>query len=178
MTAAGETFRFSKLSLAGDYFRGAGGLLVSVLVIYVTGSATWALVVFGPLALLFVWFLYRTVERQLSEIELAEPGVIRRGLGERRIAWKELSELKLRFYGTRREVRNRSGGVLHMRLADERGTRISVDSGLQDFDKLVSVSASKALNRGLQMDSVTVSCLMDMGIGPFANAGAARGESS
>lgn len=176
MTAAGETFRFSKLSLAGDYFRGIGGLLVSLLVIYVTGNAVWALVVFGPLAVLFAWFLYRTVERQISEIELAEPGVIRRGLGERRIAWEELSELRLRFYGTRREVRNRSGGVLQMRLADENGTRISVDSGLLDFDKLVSVSARKALNRGLQMDSVTVNCLMDMGIGPFAKASGPQGE--
>lgn len=177
MTAAGETFRFSTLSLAGDYFRGGGGLLVSVLVIYVTDSAVWALVVFGPLAVLFVWFLYRTVERQLSEIELAEPGVIRRGLGERRIAWNDLSELRLRFYGTRREVRNRSGGVLQMRLADEGGTRISVDSGLHDFDKLVSVSARKALERGLQMDSVTVGCLIDMGIGPFSKTGDPQQES-
>jgi hypothetical protein len=170
MSGGEETFRYKRPSLAWDFFLGAGGLLVSALVIYVTDRATWSLVVFGTLAVLFCWFLFRTGEKLVGEITLAKQGVIRRGVGEQRIAWSELVEMKLRFFGSRREVRSRRGGVLQLSLKDHRGVKITTDSALSDFDRFAAACAERAIGTGLQLDSITLNCLMDLGIDPYRGA--------
>jgi len=170
MTGGEETFHYKRPSLAWDFFLGAGGLLVSALVIYVTDRATWALAVFGTLMVLFCWFLFRTGEKLVGELILVEHGVIRRGVGEQRIAWSELREMKLRFFGSRRETRSRKGGVLQLSLKDHRGVKITVDSALADFDRFAAACAEKAIGRGLQLDSITLNCLMDIGVDPYRGA--------
>lgn len=164
MTPAETTLRYGKPSLIGDYLRGGGGLLVALLALFVVPPLWWTLLIFGGLALLFTWFLFRTYEKQLSRVTLAPQGVILRVFRERRLAWQELVAMTLRFYGTRREVRNREGGFLQLKLADSGGQKMVFDSSLEGFDRLAEEAAEAARRQGVALDAVTADCLLNIGV--------------
>ena len=163
MTSAETTLRYGKPSLIGDYLRGGGGLAVAVAALFIVPPLWWTLGIFGSLSLLFAWFLFRTYEKQVSAVTLAPQGVILRGFKERRLAWEELQAMTLRFYGTRREVKNREGGFLQLKLSDG-GGKLVFDSSLEGFDKLAEEAAQAARRQALTLDAVTADCLLNIGV--------------
>lgn len=164
MTSAETTLRYGKPSLIGDYLRGGGGLAVSLAALFIVPALWWTLLIFGGLALLFAWFLLRTFEKQVSAVTLAPQGVILKGFRERRLAWRDLKAMSLRFYGTRREVKNREGGFLQLKLAGPEGSKLVFDSSLEGFDRLAEEAAGAARREKVTLDAVTADCLLNIGI--------------
>lgn len=158
-------------ALVGDWLRTAIGLAIGLGVLAYAAWNLWILLIFGGLALLFLYFGLRTLERQMQKIAIGEEGVIVRDWRQRALAWRDLSRMKLRFYGTRRQHRQQaggddpSGGFLELRL-EAPGARATFDSALPGF-ALIAWRAAKALREaGGSFDPVTAGNLLTLGVDP------------
>jgi len=158
-------------ALAGDWLRTAMGLAIGLGVLAYAAWNAWILAIFGGLSLLFLYFGLRTLERQIQRIALNEEGLFVRDWRERRLAWRNLKRVRLRFYGTRRQHRHQAagddptGGFLELRLDGSDG-RVSFDSALPGF-ALVAWRAAKALREaGGSFDPVTAGNLLTLGVDP------------
>ena len=76
------------------------------------------------------------------------------------IAWDRLDRMKLAFYSTRRD---RKSGWMQLQLGAG-GARLSLDSRLDGFDRLVRHAAIAADARGLELSQATVANLQALGI--------------
>jgi hypothetical protein len=130
--------------------RGWAGLALTALPL-ATMEPTWP-VALGLIALigLFVGFLVQTWRRQQSRIRLAPTGVEVVGDGQRRLAWRDLDDLRLRWYGSRRHGR----GWLELELRGG-GVRLVMTSALDRFDELVAEAVQAANDRGLPLEPST-----------------------
>lgn len=157
--------------LVGDWLRTLCGLAIGLGVLIFVPWTLWILLIFGALTLLFGYFGLRTLERQLQRIAFGEEGLIVQDWRRRLIPWSELSQLRLRFYGTRRQHRRMkegedpTGGFLEMRLAGGR-TRVTFDSALPGFALLAWRAARAARERRLGLDPVTAGNLLTLGVDP------------
>lgn len=158
-------------ALVGDWLRTACGLAIGLGALLFVPWTLWILLIFGGITLLFGYFGLRTLERQLQRVAFGEEGLIVRDWRRRLIAWPELSQLRLRFYGTRRQQRrlkdgeDTSGGFLELRLAGGR-TRVTFDSALPGFALLAWRAAQAARDGGLGFDPVTAGNLLTLGVDP------------
>ena len=116
----------------------------------------------------------RTAGRQLSRFESGEEALARTGpslAGRRTIAWSELSDLRLRFYSTRRD---RARGWMQLKLRSP-GGRLSVDSTLDGFDAIARRAAAAAVRNRLALGSATLANLAALGIAVETEDGRALG---
>ncbi|MCB9959595.1 MAG: hypothetical protein H6843_13420 [Rhodospirillaceae bacterium] len=160
MTAA--TLRYPTGSLLADYGRGALGLGLSTAVLLLVDAVPlvfWTFALFGAVS---AWFLGRTLLRQLSAFGYDESAVWQTGPLARRIAWEELSALRLKFFSTRRD---RSAGWMHLTLGGGR-TTLRVESALDGFEDLVARAFEAAKARDLALSDATLANLMALGIEP------------
>lgn len=158
-------------ALTGDWLRTAMGLAIGLGVLAYAAWSLWILLIFGALTLLFLYFGLRTLERQVQRIALSERGLFVRDWRERALPWDQLSRLRLRFYGTRRQHRQQqggddpSGGFLELRIEASAG-RVTLDSALPGF-ALVAWRAAKAVREaGQGFDPVTAGNLLTLGVDP------------
>jgi hypothetical protein len=158
-------------ALTGDWLRTAMGLAIGLGVLAYAAWSLWILLIFGSLTGLFLYFGLRTLQRQLQRIALTERGLFVRDWRELALPWDQLSRLRLRFYGTRRQHRQQqggddpSGGFLEMKLEAGQG-RITLDSALPGF-ALVAWRAAKAVREaGGAFDPVTAGNLLTLGVDP------------
>jgi hypothetical protein len=151
MEAPVSVHRYSARSLLPDYLRGAAGLTVGAGGWLLAPTAPHVVLIFGGLTALFLLFTMRTVARQRAWIELNEDSI---SIGRERptlLRWAELSDVKLRYYSTRR---NRSGGWMTLKLAAGR-TGVTIDSNIDGFDRIVARAARAALDNRLAIDATT-----------------------
>lgn len=136
--------------LIADYLRAGAGIGLTVIPLVVMEPA-WP-VVLGLIALLvmFVSFLAQTWRRQHTRVRLAPSGVaLARGV-EQRLAWSELQELRLRWFGSRRQGR----GWLELELSGD-GRRLVISSALHQFETVVTAAFNAARTKGIVLDSPT-----------------------
>lgn len=107
------------------------------------------------LGLLFAWFGANTFWRQQIEIELDHSGIVQRNRwlpGRRRkIPWADITELRLRYYSTRRD---QSEGWMLLTIKGH-GEQVRVDSKLNGFPALVRQTLAAAESCGIAMDAAT-----------------------
>jgi hypothetical protein len=141
---------YRRVSMLADYFRGWAGLALSCLPL-LTMRPTWPIGL-GLLALsgLFVLFLWQTWRRQHSRLRLDRSGVALIGRQVHQVAWRDLDDLRLRWFGTRRQGR----GWLELELRGG-GSRLVVTSALDRFDLLVADAVQAANNRRLALEPAT-----------------------
>jgi hypothetical protein len=156
----GAGLRYRRGAILADYARaGVGGLLTGVPMLFVAGSPA-TLAVLGVLTALFALFGFRTVIRHLTVVTLDGEGIaVRGGLGGG-FAWRELEQLKLGYYTTRRD---RQGGWMQLSLLGG-GRRLKFDSSLEGFDRLVRQSVTAALANDVSLSDATRANLASMDI--------------
>ncbi|MCA8907035.1 MAG: hypothetical protein KDA64_03960 [Rhodospirillaceae bacterium] len=160
MTTA--SLRYPTGNLVADYGRGALGLGISGAVLLLVDAAPlvfWTFALFGAVS---AWFLGRTLLRHLSAFGHDADAVWQTGPLGRRIAWEELSALRLKFFSTRRD---RSAGWMHLTLSGRR-TTLRVESALDGFEELVARAFDAAKARDLALSDATLANLMALGIDP------------
>jgi hypothetical protein len=157
-----RTLRYPPGTLVGDYLRTAFGVGVGASVLAVN-PVGWPLgVSVGGLTLLFAGFGARTVLRQLTRVDLSAGGLSQRALATRELAWDEVTAVRLRYYGSKRE-RKAEGGFYQLKLRAP-GGRLSFESSLTGFDYLVWRAGAAARANALALDTATIVNMQAFGI--------------
>jgi hypothetical protein len=147
-------------AMLGDYLRAAAGLVPTVAILAAMPVGAIGASVLGGFAVLFAVFGIRTALRHGTRFELAE-GVLRAcGVLRGSIALRELQQMKLSYYSTRRDRRD---GWMQLELCSG-SSRLRFDSRVEGFDQLVAISAQAAEARGLSLNAATVANLQAMGL--------------
>jgi hypothetical protein len=137
--------------LAADYARAAAGLgATGGIAAFSNALPIWTYV-FGGLALMFLAYGARTAIRQFTVVECSEVGLAAGGPRPISIAWKDMRDVRLRYFSTRRD---RSGGWLQLTVAGPRGA-IRLDSSLEDFAKVARRTIGEARRNGLSIEPDT-----------------------
>lgn len=153
-------FGYPVSAMAGDYLRAAAGLVPTVLILSTVSVGIVAAVVLGGFAAIFGAFAVRTALRHLTTLEIDDHELRAAGLRPVTIAWDRLDRMKLAFYSTRRD---RKSGWMQLQLGA--GTaRLSLDSRLDGFDRLVRCAASAAGECGVELSEATAANLQALGI--------------
>jgi hypothetical protein len=162
-------YRYPPRALIGDYVRTATGLGVGLGVLSTVPPAPAIVVVFGGITLLFLAFGLRTVQRHVMRVALTGDGLWAAGLMARSVPWRELDRLTLRYYGTRRQQRDSSGGFLQLTLRGG-GSSVCLESSIDGFDEIVRQAARAARTNGVSVDPTSAGNLLDLGVDADAPA--------
>lgn len=147
-------------AMVGDYLRAAAGLVPTGVLFATVPIGTVPATILGGFAAIFAVFGLRTVLRHGTSIEMTESELRAQGVARRTIAWAELDRMKLSYYSTRRDHRS---GWMQLELGAG-GARLSLDSRIEGFDRVVRRAAAAAAARGLDLSESTVANLESLGI--------------
>ena len=153
-------FAYPTSAMIGDYLRAAAGLGPTALILATVSVNSVAAIVLGGFAAIFGAFAIRTALRHGTRIEVSEIGVRALGLRRTAIDWADLDRMKLAFYSTRRD---RKSGWMQLQLGAGRA-RLSLDSRLDGFDRLVRHAMVAAAARGLELSEATAANIQALGI--------------
>ncbi len=153
-------FAYPASAMLGDYLRAGAGLVPSAAILATVSINSVTAVVIGGFAAIFGAFAIRTAMRHGTRIEVNEVGVRALGLKRTQIDWVALDRLKLGYYSTRRD---RKSGWMQLQLGAGRA-RLSLDSRLEGFDRLVRFATAAAAERDLQLSDATAANLSALGI--------------
>lgn len=152
--------RYGMAELGGDYARGAAGLALTALPLFLLPMHWIVAVVFAAAALVFLAFLVRTWLRHRSVIEADDQGVVAHGPLGTRIAWRDLTSFKLRYFSVRRD---RQKGWMQLDLRGG-GRRLRIESTISGFDEIVSLAHDAALAKTLAIDDSSQANLLSLGM--------------
>lgn len=152
-------------SVAGDYLRAVVGLAFSLYIFLTVAASFWVLLIFGVMALLFLVFGLRTLQRHLAVIALSEEGIACRDISTKTIYWRDLAQLKLRFYGLRRRSQGEGSSFMQLMLKGN-GVKITMDSSLASFDLVAWTAAKAARDNAVSLDPASAGNLLGIGIDP------------
>lgn len=160
LPADAARFGYPVSAMLGDYLRAAAGLGPTVFLLVAVPVGDVAGVVLGGLAAIFGAFAIRTALRHGTSIDMDATALRASGLRPAVIAWDQLDLVKLAYYSTRRD---RKSGWMQLQLGAGRA-RLSLDSRLAGFDRLVRFATAAAAERGLQLSEATAANLGALGI--------------
>ncbi|TVR99566.1 MAG: hypothetical protein EA406_03040 [Rhodospirillales bacterium] len=164
--------RYPAGAVAGDLLRAAAGLSLVGLPLAFGDTAPPVTVALAAAAALFAGYAVITARRHLTRLEVSDDGIRSIGVAATGLAWRDLEQLKLSHYSTRRD---RSGGWLQLRLRGH-GESISVDSRLDGFDHLAACAAAAAHRNGIALDTATLHNLYTLGLDTPAAQAQERGR--
>ncbi len=117
--------------------------------------AWWGYVLVIVIVVASLWFFFQATVKALSRFAWDSDGLSRQlaGGGVTRLTWDQLSALRLRHFGTRRN-RGSRGGRAELRLCFEApGARwLTLDSFLDDFSELAALAECAAKKNRLELD--------------------------
>ena len=155
-----DRFTYPASAMVGDYLRAAAGLVPTAGILVTVSVGSVAGVMLGGFAAIFGAFAIRTALRHGTSLVLTEEGLYARGPRQTVILWRDLDRMKLAYYSTRRD---RKSGWMQMELGAGR-TRLSFDSRLDGFDRLVRQATIAAAERDLELSEATAANLQALGI--------------
>ncbi len=159
-----NVFRYPGKSLIGDYIRSGVGLTVGLGVLASASSSITIVTIFGALTALFLAFGFRTVKRQMLRVAVTDEEIRGVGLGTRALPWGRLDQLKLRYYGSRRQrVRESSGGFMTLTLKGA-GATMTLESSIDGFEYIAWRATKAARQNGVSLDSASAGNLLELGI--------------
>ena len=150
-------------AVAGDYLRAIVGLGFSLYILLAVTTPFWVSVIFGGMALLFLVFGLRTVQRHVAVVALSEEGIACREFSTKTIYWRDLEQLKLRFYGVRRRAQSEGSSFMQLALRGD-GVKIVMDSSLEGFDRIAWRAAKAARDNAVALDPASAGNLLGIGI--------------
>ncbi|MEZ5932458.1 MAG: hypothetical protein R3F54_10975 [Alphaproteobacteria bacterium] len=101
--------------------------------------------------LIFLVFSFNLAVRSLSSIELSDDGVCRGGPMTRRLAWADLTSMKLAHYAAPRRP---SEGWYQLTVKDS-DTSLKIESTIEGFGDILSAAVRAARAGGLPLDPAT-----------------------
>ncbi len=163
--AVTDFYRYPPNRLVGDYLRSGVGVAFGLAVLLAADSVTWVMaLIFGGLALAFSAFGLRTVRQHLTEVAVNDEGIYTRSVtGARALPWDQLTALRLRYFGSHRQRKSRSGGFLELTLQGPE-QRLKLESSIAGFRDIAWWSARAARQNGLSIDPTTAGNLLAIGI--------------
>ena len=153
-------FGYPASAMAGDYLRAAAGLVPTLAILSTVSVGSVAAVVLGGFAAIFGAFAVRTALRHGTSLEATASELRATGLRQAVIPWDRLDRLRLAYYSTRRD---RKSGWMQLQLAAGR-TRLSLDSRLDGFDRVVRYAVAAAAERGVVLTDATAANLQALGV--------------
>jgi hypothetical protein len=153
-------FSYPTSAMVGDYLRAAAGLAPTVMILSTVSVGSVAGLVLGGFAAIFGAFAIRTALRHATGLEVSEAELRVTGLRPATLPWRELDRMKLAYYSTRRD---RKSGWMQLELKAG-GARLSIDSRLDGFDRLVRQAATAASQRDVELSEATAANLQALGI--------------
>jgi hypothetical protein len=156
-------------AMVGDYLRAAAGLVPAGVLFATAPVGTVPGVIIGGFAAVFAVFGLRTMLRHGTRLEMTDTELRAHGASRRTIAWAKLDRMKLAYYSTRRDRRS---GWMQLELGAG-GDRVTLDSRIAGFDRLVRRAAEVAVRRGIALSEATVANLEALGL-PLSEFGADR----
>ena len=166
-----SSHRYGMAALAADYVRAAVGTVTTGGILVAAQPLPIIAYLLSGLAALFAVYGLRTGVRHLSRWETDERGIrVRRpfaGALDREVRWDSLSDLRLRYFFTRRD---REQGWMQVSLHGPGGV-VRCDSGIEDFERIVRLAYAAASEAGLPLNTVTVTNLKSMGLALDREAG-------
>tara|TARA_B100001123_G_scaffold384223_1_gene456856 strand:- start:1322 stop:1822 length:501 start_codon:yes stop_codon:yes gene_type:complete len=153
--------RYDRPGLIGDLIRAALALAVTGLPLVFLALHPVLLVMLGGTSLLFLWFLLRIIERLFTRISVTETALSIHGWRHRQLDWADLSDVRMRYYSTRRD---RSNGWFQLILRGQGRQQLVLESGITDFDQLAEHVAWQAKDRGLRLDDATIENMLNIGV--------------
>ncbi len=170
-------YRYPPRALVGDYVRSAGGTAFGALILLSNPYSPWILGIFGGLTAAFALFGLRTLRHHVTQVAVTPQGVFVKDVGSRGLPWSRLEEVKLRFYGTRRQRsgdRPDGGGFLQLTLrgrgAQGERRKLVFDSALLGFKDVAWHAARAARDNALTLDPTTAGNLLDIGVDADSDA--------
>jgi len=152
--------RYPTSVLLADYGRASLGFALTggpVLALEPAPFFAWTL---GFLAAIFAAFAARTAVRHATRYELSEEALVASGLWVRRLVWDQIEQVRLRFFSTKRD---RKDGWMQLDL-QAGGTRLRVDSTIDDFHLIAQRAVRAAAARGVPLADATRGNLVGLGI--------------
>jgi hypothetical protein len=154
--------RYPARALAGDYIRAVAGLAVGLGVLLSTPLSPAIVAIFGSWSVLFGYFAFRTVQRNVTRVAITDTEICDVGLRTRVMAWADLQWLKLRYFGTKRQERAQ-GGFMQLKLKGG-GRSLTYDSGMEGFDYVAWRAAKAVRDNGFSMDPTSAGNLLSLGV--------------
>jgi hypothetical protein len=120
------------------------------------------IVIFGTVAGVFSLFGLRTVRRHVTKVAVTDAEVCNVGFWTCALCWGDLGQIKLRYYGTKRQERG-EGGFMQLTLKGG-GKSLTYDSGLEGFNYIAWRAAKAARDNDLSVDPASAGNLLALGL--------------
>lgn len=158
-------YRYPPNRLLGDYLRAGVGVAFGLAVLLAADDVNWIMgLIFGGLALAFALFGLRTLRQHLMEVAVNEEGIFTRTMtSTRSLPWAELNDLRLRYFGSHRQRKNRNGGFLELTLSSP-AQKMKFESSITGFRDIAWWSSRAARRNGLSLDPTTAGNFLAIGI--------------
>jgi hypothetical protein len=152
--------RYPNRALIGAYGRAAVGLVLTVVPLAAVPVDLAALVVLSALAAVFAAYGGHTLLRHATRIVVDDERIRAVGPIGAVVAWSDLTDLRLKYYSTRRDGRN---GWQQLDLEGP-GRTLTIESSLAGFGEIVARAVRAAERRGLELSPATRSNLAAWGL--------------
>ena len=157
-----RVFRYAGRTLVGDYIRSVAGMSLGFGVMLSVPPTPAIIVIFGCVAGIFSLFGLRTVQRHVTKVAVTDAEICNAGFSTHALCWGDLGQMKLRYYGTKRQERGQ-GGFMQLTLKGG-GRSLTYDSGLEGF-KYIAWRAAKAVrDNDLSVDPTSAGNLLALGL--------------
>jgi len=149
--------RYPLRSLIRDYVRAAAGFLIAAVPLAVGQPGGLLLGLLLVLALLFLGYGLRTLSLQLTAYELRPEGLVCHGPRRRTHDWDKVSAMRLRYYSTTRDKKQRDlkHGWLELTITSPAG-KTRVDSEVEGFAAILDAAAQAAESHDVARDETTI----------------------
>jgi hypothetical protein len=155
-------YRYPGRALAGDYLRAGAGLAVGLGVLLSTPLSPAIVAIFGCWSALFGVFAVKTIQRNLTRVAITDTEICDVSFRTKVMAWRDLQRLKLRYFGTKRQVRA-EGGFMQLKLRGG-GRSLTYDSAMDGFDYVAWRAAKAIRDNGRSMDPTSAGNLLSLGV--------------
>jgi hypothetical protein len=152
--------RYPRPAAIADYARAGAGLAIAGAPFLLTTPAPAVAAVLAALLALFAVSAVRSVVRHRMRLHLDADGVDVRGWFRGSLAWRDVEDVSLAYYSTRRD--HGRGWLLLTMTAGRQ--RIAVDSRMLGFERIAAAALGAACSNGVSIDAVTRHNLQAFGI--------------
>jgi hypothetical protein len=152
--------RYPKQAIRADFVRAGAGIILTLGPLLAIPVATIAGMILSVLATIFIAFAIRTWSRQNLVVSIDEDGVTMTGLQRKFIAWRDITSLQLRYYAVKRD---RSQGWMQLTIMDG-DSKMQIESTLEDYERVVSMAARAAEQKGLMLSPSTMENIKALGL--------------
>ena len=155
-----RVFAYPAKEIVRDVTRSALGMLFSLVPLLLFRPSSVIVYILAGLAVMFAAYGGRALVRKKMKVKVSADGISVEGLKGKNIDWEALEALKLSYFSTRRDGEK---GWMQLKLKG-RGTGLTFESTISDFEDLVRLCAIKAKEAGVSFDATTARNLKSLDI--------------